>query len=485
MKSLLELDELLDAVSGKYAGLARGEKHFHFTSVATDSRNVCKDGLFVPLIGKNQDGHQYIPQALDKGAAAVFVASEEYEKNSRKYMDLSANTDAVFIVVENTLHALQAAAAAYAAKFPRLIKIGITGSSGKTTTKEMTVAVLRQKYRVVCNQGNLNSETGLPLSVFNITPEDEAGVFEMGMNRVNEIGEIAGVLKPKYALVTNIGTAHIGILGSRENIAAEKRKIFTYVPETGAAFIPDGDDFAGYLSQNVKGKIIRYGRSVSPAESGMEFISDDGFDGTHFRAGKEDIHLRLPGIYNYQNALGAAAVGKYFGVSDAQIKTALELFEPIAGRTETEQISVRGDTRITLVKDCYNANPDSMARVLEFCASVKNVKHRIYVLGDMLELGADSADEHAKIGAETVMASPDQVIFIGNEMKYAAAAAKSAGYPNVLYIPDSDDNAIELAAEFIVDCIAEGDLLLLKASRGMELERILPLIEIQEGSYNG
>jgi UDP-N-acetylmuramoyl-tripeptide--D-alanyl-D-alanine ligase len=486
MNSLLDFDELLNAVSGKAVGFALIEKKFCFSSVVTDSRNVVDGSLFVPLIGQNQDGHNYIPQAIDKGATAVFVASDEYEANSRKYMELAGrNPKILFIVVSDTLHALQDAAAAYVAKFPKLVKIGITGSSGKTTTKEMTVAILKQKYNVVYNEGNFNSETGLPLSVFKIRKDSEIGVFEMGMNRVNEIGEIAAVLKPQYALITNIGTAHIGILGSRENIAKEKRKIFDYIPENGAAFIPASDDFAAFLSEGIKGRIINYGKDISPAESGVTFVSDNGIDGTTFKSGCEEVHLKLPGVYNYQNALGAVALGRYFGVSDLHIKRALESFSPVSGRTETESFELRGGTLVTLVKDCYNANPDSMSKVLSFCGSVKNICHRIYVLGDMLELGKVSAEEHAKVGVEAVMAAPDQIIFIGSEMKYAAAAAKSAGFTNALYIPDSDDNAIELAAQFLIDCAAPGDLLLLKASRGMQLERIIPLVGISEGNCNG
>jgi UDP-N-acetylmuramoyl-tripeptide--D-alanyl-D-alanine ligase len=486
MKSLLGYDELLNAVSGKAVGLALNEKKFYFTSVVTDSRNVVEGSLFVPLIGQNQDGHVYIPQAVKKGATVVFVASEEYEKNSQKYMDLSGdNPDVLFVAVLDTLHALQDAAAAYVSKFPALVKIGITGSSGKTTTKEMIVAVLKQKYKVAYNEGNLNSETGLPLSVFKIQGNEEIGVFEMGMNRVDEIGEIAGVLKPQCALITNIGTAHIGILGSRENIAAEKRKIFSYIPENGAAFIPSDDDFASFLAEGIKGRIINYGKSVSAADCDVTFISDNGFEGTTFKVGGEEVHLKLPGVYNYQNALGAVAVGRYFGVRDEFIKAALESLNVISGRTEVEQLDIRGCARAMLVKDCYNANPESMAKVLSFCASVKNVKHRIYILGDMLELGSKSAEEHAKVGAEAVASSPDQIIFIGSEMKYAAAAAKSAGFLNVLYIPYTDDDAIELTSQFVIDCVSSGDLLLLKASRGVQLERIIPLIAASGGTCNG
>ena len=260
VESLLSIDELLAGVRSSFLVGGNNKKDvFGFSSVVTDSRNVAEGSLFVPLVGQSQDGHKYVESAVEKGASVIFINKTEYDRNKSKYDLISEkNKNLCLVAVPDTLRALQEAAAAYVEKFPSLIKVGITGSSGKTTTKEMVVSVLKQKYNVVYTQGNFNSETGLPLSVFNIRSEHSVGVFEMGMNRVDEIGEIAAVLKPKYALVTNVGTAHIGILGSQENIAAEKRKIFNYIPEDGVAFIPAEDDFKEFLGQNVKGKITYY-----------------------------------------------------------------------------------------------------------------------------------------------------------------------------------------------------------------------------------
>ena len=211
--SLLTGPELLAAVKGNLIGSFKSSALF-FSTVVTDSRNVVPLSLFVPLIGEKQDGHGYIPQALEKGASVVFVAQSAYEADSAAYESLSVtHGDVAFIAVKNTLHALQDAAACYVAKFPHLVRCAVTGSSGKTTTKEITASILRQKFNVVTNKGNLNSETGLPLSVFQIRREHTLGLFEMGMNRVDEIGEISAVLKPNYGIVTNIGTAHIGKIG--------------------------------------------------------------------------------------------------------------------------------------------------------------------------------------------------------------------------------------------------------------------------------
>ena len=185
-ESLMTADEVLDSMYGSFIVGEKNKENFYFDSVVTDSRNVCKNSLFVPLIGQSQNGHKYIPQAIEKGATVIFVAEQEYNLEKVRYNEMAAKNEFVcFVIVENTLTALQYTAAAYVEKFPYLIKVAVTGSSGKTTTKEMIVSVLKQKFNVVYTQGNFNSETGLPLSVFNIRKEHEVGVFEMGMNRKN------------------------------------------------------------------------------------------------------------------------------------------------------------------------------------------------------------------------------------------------------------------------------------------------------------
>ncbi|HAZ95802.1 MAG TPA: UDP-N-acetylmuramoylalanyl-D-glutamate--2,6-diaminopimelate ligase, partial [Treponema sp.] len=291
--SLLSLEEILEAVNGVHV---LGNAPLCIKSVQTDSRLVEENTLFVPLIGEKQDGHSYIPQAIEKGASAVFIRMKNFEDNGNYFVELhEKNPSVIFIAVENTLEALQKAAARYVEKFPHLIKIGVTGSSGKTTTKEILVSILSQKYNVVSNKGNLNSETGLPLSVFNIRTEHECGVFEMGMNRENEIGEIASVLKPRFAIVTNIGTAHIGILGSRENIAKEKSKIFSYFGGFGTGVIPSDDDFSDFLKNEIDGKVVFYGNDTDS----VKYICDLGLKGTKFSIDGIETVLPLPGKYNY------------------------------------------------------------------------------------------------------------------------------------------------------------------------------------------
>lgn len=460
-ETLLTMEETLESTGGIFV---LGDGNWHFSSVQTDSRLVEKDTLFVPLIGEFQDGHKYIPQAVEKGASCVFICLSNYEKNPAFFNEIhNSNPEVNFIAVENTLTALQKAAGKYVEKFPSLIKVAVTGSSGKTTTKEILAAVLARKYRVVTNKGNLNSETGLPLSVFNIRKEHEAGVFEMGMNRENEIGEISAVLKAHYAIVTNIGTAHIGLLGSRDNIAREKAKVFDHFDSQSIGVIPFDDDYAEFLEKQIRGKCIHYGKDTDS----VKFIADLGLKGTEFSVGKNRAVLKLPGKYNYKNALGAIALCQELGVSDSEIAKGINDLEPMFGRSQVIE------DKYTIVQDCYNANPDSMEKSIEFVSSVTSGEKKIFVLGDMLELGADSEKEHEKTGIMAAESSADKVFFVGTEMEnaYKAACKKSSG-DRFVYCSEKTDDALMTISLEIKKEFSEHSIVLIKASRGMGLERL-------------
>lgn len=460
-ETLLTMEETLESTGGVFV---LGDGNWHFSSVQTDSRLVEKDTLFVPLIGEFQDGHKYIPQAVEKGASCVFICLSNYEKNPAFFNEIhNSNPEVNFIAVENTLTALQKAAGKYVEKFPSLIKVAVTGSSGKTTTKEILAAVLARKYRVVTNKGNLNSETGLPLSVFNIRKEHEAGVFEMGMNRENEIGEISAVLKAHYAIVTNIGTAHIGLLGSRDNIAREKAKVFDHFDSQSTGVIPFDDDYAEFLEKQIRGKCIHYGKDTDS----VKFIADLGLKGTEFSVGKNRAVLKLPGKYNYKNALGAIALCQELGVSDSEIAQGINDLEPMFGRSQVIE------DKYTIVQDCYNANPDSMEKSIEFVSSVTSGEKKIFVLGDMLELGADSEKEHEKAGIMAAESSADKVFFVGTEMEnaYKAACKKSSG-DRFVYCSEKTDDALMTISLEIKKEFSEHSIVLIKASRGMGLERL-------------
>ena len=455
-KSLLSYEDVVQSSGGVHV-LGTGD--FCFTDVQTDSRNVVQNTLFVPLIGEKQDGHAYIPQAIEKGASVVLVNFKNYEADGNLYASLSQKNPSVyFIAVDNNLTALQKIAGRYVEQFPDLIKIGVTGSSGKTTTKEMIRSVLSQKYNVVSNKGNLNSETGLPLSVFSIRPEHKVGLFEMGMNRKNEIKEIAGVLKPTFAVVTNIGTAHIGLLGSRKNIAEEKAHVFDYINRFGTAVIPKDDDFTEYLASQVDGNVVYYGQELP---ENVKLIADRGLEGIDFSIDGVPVHLALPGAYNYKNTLAAVTLAQVLGLSAEEIKNGVEACKTLFGRSEI----IHG--HYTVVKDCYNANPDSMEKAIELMSSVTG-KAKFLVLGDMLELGDGSEKAHAHVG-QLASETDATCIFVGQEMN---AAYKAYTGSKALYVEDKSDEGIVRIVEYIKQNAVQDDIILVKGSRGMALERV-------------
>lgn len=466
--SLLTMDEILPAVCGAHV---LGSGPFSFTSVRTDSRLVEKGSLFVPLAGEKQDGHAFIPQAVERGASAVFIRMKNFEEDSGFFVEIFKKHPSVhFIAVENTLAALQQAAGRYVEQFPRLIKIAVTGSSGKTTVKEMLASILSRRYSVISNKGNLNSETGLPLSVFEIRKEHECGIFEMGMNREHEIAEIAAVLKPRFAVITNIGTAHIGRLGSREAIAREKANVFNHFHGFGTAVIPYDDDFADFLREQAEGKTVLYGKDSET----VQYKEDLGLHGTRLSIGGIETVLALPGKHNYRNALAAIALAQVLGLSAEEISQGLQSLVPLSGRGEV----IEG--AYTVVQDCYNANPDSMEKAVSFFSSleVPEGAKKILVLGDMLELGADSVRQHEEAGLAAARARADMIIFIGTEMKAAFSAAKDACAKKMIFIEGNSDEAMRKAALEIRDFSPEHrkTAVLLKGSRGMGLERITGML---------
>lgn len=470
-ETLMNLNELLSSSGGKIIGK---EEQCFFTNVATDSRNVMQNTMFVPLVGENQDGHKYVPSAIKNGATVVLINSSEYKKNPQIYENLiGENKNLTIICVENTLKALQNVAEGYVEKFPDLIKVSITGSSGKTTTKEMLVSVAKVHFgveNVVYTKGNLNSETGLPLSVFQIRKNHKIGIFEMGMNRVNEIGEISKVLKSKYGIITNIGTAHIGILGSKKNIAIEKRKSLDYIPKDGACFVPSDDEFCDFCTQNVKGKIIKF-----PSENdGVKFVKDNGLFGSTFLLDGLEVNLHLSGMYNFKNALSVIALSKTLGISDEEIKLGLENVKAASGRMEVCKSKIESKN-VMLLKDFYNANPDSMKNAINFCLNLKNVGKKFFVLADMKELGEKSKDEHKKIGDIFKDENFDFIYFVGPEMKNAYSVLE--GKQNVEYFEQKNQQNFEKIAQEIKKSVGENDVILLKGSHSMELEKLIPLFE--------
>ena len=475
--SLLSLQETVSAVKAKICIGKNKPETFSFTSVTTDSRSVEALSLFVPLIGENQDGHKYILQAVRKGASVVFAVQSSYDSlESADRAEIEKSCAVIF--VENTLSALQAAAAAYVKKFPDLIRVGITGSNGKTTTKEITVSLLSRHYNVIATQGNFNSETGLPLSVFNIRKEHQVGVFEMGMNRRGEITELANVLFPEFAIITNIGTAHIGILGSKHAIAEEKKQIFSNFSSKSVGFVPEKDEYASFLQDVPAGSVKLFGRVTQAAS--VTDVEPAGLDGTAFRYYGRQVRFPLPGTYNFNNMLAAVSLAETLGLSKDEIIAGIEAVKPLFGRSNIS----RGN--FTVVEDCYNANAESMMEAVSFYGSVETKGKKVFVLADMLELGDESERIHAEAGMKAASSGADVLVFVGSQMAYGAQAARKAAESaekgkaasvQVMAESDISDASVAALAERLVSLAGEGDMFLVKGSRGMRLERITEVLK--------
>ncbi len=461
---LMTLDALLQAVQGTLLYTGTSAKA-GFASVAIDSRKVAKASLFVALPGSVQDGHQYIAAAFTAGASIVLMQEDRLGTFKDRTIAAAQQQEGAVIVVPDTLRALQKAAKAYLDQYPALLKIGITGSSGKTTVKELTAAILGQEKQIVMNEGNLNSETGLPLSVFSVRPEHEIGVFEMGMNRRGEISELAAVLNPDIALITNIGTAHIGILGSKDAIAEEKKAIFSQFNGKQIGLIPEYDAYADFLQRAVNGQVKCYGpRSTGSFGGGRT----KGLDGIEFIWNRKAVTIALPGQHNILNALAAAALAQEAGASEAAIIQGLSSVKPLFGRGEI----LKGP--VTLIRDCYNANPESTIAAIEFCDAIEWSGRRIYVIGSMLELGSAAEQEHERVARVLAQSKADAVYLFGAETACMKDIIARPGTKQVWHTNDMDMLKGELAGSLV-----QGDLVLLKGSRGVALERLTDVVSKQ------
>ena len=443
------------------------------SDVQIDSRKCGENTLFVPLKGENTDGHFFIEAAVEAGSSLCFVHRRYFHEHKSFFDRVREKHQVSFLVVDEPLDALQKLAAAHLRKFKDLSVIGITGSTGKTTTKEILGSILSSRGDIMISPGNLNSEIGLPLAALRIRDEHRFAVFEMAINTPGEMDVLVDIARPGYAAVTNIGVAHIGRLGSRMAIAAEKRKIFTYVDENGHGFLPDDDEFSEFLAEACSGPVDYFGLSTTP---GFEGFRDVGLQGSELKWKGRVLRLPLIGRYNVKNALCAVSMALALGATDDEIVRGLADVRPLFGRGEV----LTGP--VTVIQDCYNANTESMVEAIDFLGSLHWTGRKILVLGSMKELGTESEAEHRQIGRHAAGSDVDAVFFYGEESAAAYHGAKSADADTPRGKPRKkpDGKRIEWTADFddldkrVHDFMIPGDLLLLKGSRGVGLERLTP-----------
>ena len=418
--------------------------------VSTDTRSLPRGAAFFALRGENFDGDKFAKAALDSGAAVVVVHQWTGD----------APADAAVIEVADTLRALQKLAHWWRKQLDIPV-VGITGSNGKTSTKDFTTAVLSRKFNVSATRGNLNNHIGVPLSVLATTPAHEVAVWEMGMNHPGEIAPLCEIARPKYGIITNIGTAHIEFLGSREAIAEEKGTLARALPADGILFFPAVCDFHEYLRQRTKGAIIPVGngRGLVRAE-GLRFEADHTvFNLVIEGEGTAEVTLPVPGKHMVSNALLAAGIGWKLGVPISEIAAGLSSAVLTGGRLNRYQ-----SNGITVIDDTYNANPESMAAAIETVAdmTVDEGVRRIVVLGRMGELGNHSAAAHLRVG-ELAAERGLTVVAVGEGAEGIAQGAGDSPFFPVL----------EDAAKWISDEVKPGDVVLFKGSRTATVEKVM------------
>lgn len=454
----ITLGEILKAVNGTLLG---GVSDLDITvdRVETDSRTIHPGALFVPLIGERFDGHAYINSALENGAAGCFTARDRESYLPGKF----------YIKVASPLRALRDLATYYRTKFP-IPLIGITGSVGKTTTKDMVAAVLGTRYKVLKTEGNMNSREGMPLTLLRLNKSHEIAVIEMGMSQAGEIDYLSSVAKPDVAVITNIGDAHIENLGSRENILKAKCEIFAHLKPEGAAILNGDDELLSALKGTLPFETVFYGNSES---ADYRAVDIRGGENSSIRCtavtprGEYEMEIPALGQHMIYPALTAAAVGERFGLTREQMLKGILQFEPTKMRMNVLQ---RGQN-ITILNDTYNANPQSMRAAIGVLSDRKSA-FKMAVLGDMFELGSLAPALHAGVGEYLGKAGVDCLVAVGELSEHMAQAAEKAGVPMVFRCPDKG-----AAIPVLKDNVRPDSAILVKASRGMAMEELVDYLK--------
>lgn len=449
----LRIKEIVEATGGS---LVSGSAGAMITGISTDSRKTGGGCLFIPLKGERFDGHDYINMALDGGAAAVLT---------HKAVDCKGGK--AIIRVDDTSKALRELAAYYRKKFT-VPFVGITGSVGKTSTKDMIAGVVGTKFNVLKTEGNLNNEIGVPLTVFNLEGFHEAAVLEMGMSAAGEISRLTAIVRPDIAVITNVGMSHIETLGSRQNILKAKLEILEGLASKGLVVLNGDDALLAGMKDLLRFRTVFYGM-----DEGVDYqasnINSHGENGTYFDIkinGREyNIHIPVPGVHNVHNALAAVAVGCELGIPMDDIIKGIAGFSPSKMRMD---IIKAGDVRI--INDTYNASPQSMEAALNVLKEIGRKSRKIAVLGDMLELGDWAPKAHYDVGRFVATSGTDMLIAVGKNSRYIIDGAVDNGFSGsrTKYFEGNGE-----ALEFIRSNLMIDDVVLVKGSRGMKMEEIV------------
>ena len=470
--------EIAAATGGRIIGSETGR----VTGVSSDSRTVKPGELFVPLTGQHFDGHDFIADVVGNGVQLI-LANEKWIAGDGETVPATAEdittqplADITIIAVSDTLRALGDLAAAWRQRF-EIPVIGVTGSNGKTTTKEMLAAILEQAGPGLKTEGNLNNLIGLPQMLLKLNSDHRWAVIEMGMSEPGEIDRLAEIAAPQVGIVLNAFPAHLETMGSVENVARAKGELLLRLPEKGWA-IYNADDPLIAAQPSSEG-VHRFSFGLGRADSRASGIDSFGIAGQrftlHLPEWSQTIHMQAFGKHNIYNALAAAAAAYAIGVSPEIIRSGLEAFRPFDKRFRLELAGP-----LVLIDDSYNANPASMQAALATLAELKDKQQAFVALGDMLELGGDEAEQHRRLGLEAAKVA-DRLYLVGNLTAHTAEGAISAGMPSAKVIRSISHTEI---IEDIFARAAEGDFVLVKGSRGMKMEKVAEGIRGRAGQIN-
>lgn len=457
----LSLENIASACGGTYYG-PESSAGLEITGVAIDSRKIEKGFLFVPIRGARVDGHDFIEQVMEKQALCTF--SDHLLKDAHY----------PYILVDSTEQALKDLARYYRCQL-NLKVIGITGSVGKTSTKELIASVLSQKYQVLKTEGNYNNEIGLPLTIFRLTEKDEIAVLEMGIDHFGEMHRLADIARPDVSVITNIGYAHLENLGTREGILRAKTEMFDHL-QSDFCVVLNGDDDMLRTVTDVHGQKPVFFGIDSAAPVFASHIENRGLKGTSCTiqlpacgscpASTIQADIPIPGKHMVYNALAGAFIGHLFGLSAQEIEAGIHALRPVSGRNHL----IETDS-LTILDDCYNANPASMRASLDVLSLAGG--HRTAVMGDMKELGEDEELLHFETGEYAARKGIDQIICIGALAENMYRGAKNIASGNTIrYYTDKDAFLNELPSIF-----QKGDTVLVKASNSMKFSEIVEALK--------
>ncbi len=461
------MDALPLSQIGHYAGgtISSGSSEQIIARISTDSRTLQPGDLFVPIRGDKFDGHEFVEQAAERGASGALVERE-----------WSGNLPPKFAVIRvaDTLIGYQQLAAGYRRSLPLQV-IAITGSNGKTSTKDFVAAALGRRFRVTKTEGNFNNHVGLPRTILEANSTHEIAVWELGMNHPGEIAALAAIAQANAGIITNIGIAHIEFMGSEERIAEEKGALAEAIGEEGTVILNADDRFSESIARRTRAKIVLAGinrgtlraTQISQSAGGSEFTILEG-------AHRCRAQLPVAGLHMVQNAMLAVAAGRLFGLSLEECAAGLASAPLTKARLQLRDIN-----GVQFLDDSYNANPDSMKAALRTLVELETEGRRIAVLGAMGELGSESVRGHREVGEAAAAFQIDQLITVGEVGAGISRAALAAGLENVTNVLGTSE-----AAEFLATAASPGDLVLLKGSRSARMERVLEQFGNQQSAIS-